>query len=136
MTAQLDLADVGLLEGIRPDGTPLPRDKSWCGRCGANDRTATIHLNHDLGYSGCPIDSDPTWSRYPRRQDGHGWRGGGIEGYPTSGILLEDDLCDRWDRKYFPDCECGHPKGIHASGHATAFCIARCGCSEYGAVGS
>jgi hypothetical protein len=117
-----------------PDGRPLDEGESWCGRCGQTVTRWDLVCNHDCGYCGCPVEVDPTWSRYPRREDGRGWRGHGAVGYPGSGGLLTvEDLCDRWDRLHFADCACGHPWGLHED---HAWCLAWCGCDEYREVAS
>ena len=113
----------------------IPEYHWLCGRCGEIDR---FTAQHDSGYVGCPIDSDPTWRRYPRRADGLGFRGHGVTGYGY-GILAVEDLCDRWDARWWPDCECGHPWGVHITQHGflepspihALSCNAYCGCSEY-----
>lgn len=147
MTDQLDLFDTlsgaddrrdreraaqdayrALRSGPRPDGQSMAEDEAWCGRCGHNAYYGTLDMNHDLGYCGCPTELDPTWSKYERRPDGLGWRGHGVVGHEGGGLLSEDELCDRWDRQYVPDCACGHPWGLHDDGLR---CIAYCGCDTY-----
>lgn len=110
----------------RPDGLAVPAGQDWCGRCGQNTFGYGLTINHDLGYLGCPVDVDPTWSRYECR----GFRS--AVGYPSHTLTIAD-LCDRWDRQFFPDCTCGHPWGVHAgSAHPTGFgCHTYCGCSAY-----
>ena len=44
--------------------------------------------DHDLGYLGCPVEVDPTWSKYQCV----GFRG--AVGYPSATLTVED-LCDR-----------------------------------------
>ena len=119
---------------VRPDGAPLPVGQGWCGRCGQNTFAYGLTINHDLGYCGCPVEVDPTWSRYPRRADGRGFRGHGAVGHANHGLLTVDELCDRWDRQYFPDCTCGHPWGVHCRADHPTFdfaCGTSCGCSIY-----
>jgi hypothetical protein len=114
---------------VRPDtGLPLLEDFTWCGRCGETVREFELVNNHDLGYCGCPTEVDPTWKLLTdRRPDGRGWRGGAFIG--RTGQLTEDELCDRWDRQYIPDCErCGHPWGVHSYGQT---CTVYCGCRIY-----
>lgn len=111
----------------RPDGQPVPTGEDWCGRCGQNTFDYGLVINHDLGYLGCPVEVDPTWSKYQCV----GFRG--AVGYP-SGTLTVDDLCDRWDRQFFPNCVCGHPWGVHThAAHPTwSFaCNTSCGCPIY-----
>lgn len=120
------------LRATCPDGRVLAEDETWCGRCGETVYPYDLTINHDLGYCGCPVESDPTWKRYPRREDGRGFRGHGAVGYPgEGGTLTVEDLCDRWDRQFFPDCTCGHPWGLHEDHDR---CLAWCGCFEYEAV--
>ena len=111
----------------RPDGQPVPTGEDWCGRCGQNTFDYGLVINHDLGYLGCPVEVDPTWSKYQCV----GFRG--AVGYPSSTLTVED-LCDRWDRQFFPDCVCGHPWGVHThAAHPTwSFsCATSCGCPIY-----
>lgn len=113
----------------------FPEFHRLCGRCGEIVHT---FAGHDGGYTGCPIGSDPTWKRYPRRADGHGSRGHGITGY-GEGILRDEDLCDRWDARWWPDCECGHAWGVHVrqigmsdpTPEQPFRCGTYCGCSDY-----
>ncbi|ORA24927.1 hypothetical protein [Mycobacterium aquaticum] len=113
---------------VRPDGHPLGPRESWCGRCGKTVPAYEMTINHDLGYLGCPTEFDPTWSKC---EAAPGFRG--VEGYPDPhGQLTESDLNDRWDRRYFADCTCGHAWGLHRQGE---FCIAWCGCDAYEACG-
>ncbi|MDN5758693.1 MAG: hypothetical protein L0H59_09190 [Tomitella sp.] len=104
-----------------PDGRVLEVGETWCGRCGATIGHYDLVINHDLGFLGCPAESDPTWSRYKtvgfRCAVGYG-----------QGILTVADLCDRWDRQHFADCACGHPWGVHGDG---ATCQAYCACQAY-----
>lgn len=114
----------------------IPQHHWLCGRCGEIARFTT---DHDAGYTGCPIDSDPTWRRYPRRTDGRGHRGHGVTGYEGRGILTVADLCDRWDARWWPDCQCGHPWGVHVQQYGFAepegsmplSCSTYCGCADY-----
>jgi hypothetical protein len=99
-----------------PDGRELPDDMTWCGRCGEIIFNYSLVINHDLGYCGCPVEFDPVLKLNP----GPGFR----HGVPFS----IDELNNRWDRQFFPDCECGDACGIH---DVNGFCIAYCGCHEY-----
>lgn len=113
-------------------GQSMPDGMEWCGRCGHVGHVGEMLSNHDLGYCGCPIEYDPTWSKLTdRRPDGRGWRGGAFVG--RSGQLTEAELFGRWDRQFIPDCTCGCPWGVHDYGQT---CIAYCGCRIYQAVAS
>jgi len=116
---------------VRPDaGQKLGRHQIWCGRCGQTHNP--VGGSHDGGYTGCPIEHDPTWSKYPRRADGHGYHGGGITGHDGGSLLTTDELCDRWENQYFPGCECGHPRGLHVNVYGVSAyhtsCLTYCGC--------
>ena len=114
----------------------MPRAHRVCGRCGEIYHFAMS--SHDGGYTGCPVDTDPTWKRYPRRTDGLGSGHHRITGY-DGGILTVADLCDRWDARWWPDCKCGHPWGVHVSVYGMAepmpenrlWCSSYCGCDDY-----
>uniref|UniRef100_A0AAU8GM29 Uncharacterized protein n=1 Tax=Mycobacterium phage JustASigh TaxID=3158894 RepID=A0AAU8GM29_9CAUD len=117
------LAAYQALRAVCPDGRHLEPGQTWCGRCGQTVRAFEMVNNHDLGYLGCPAQFDPTWSRY---QPAPGFRE--VANYPGRGHLTEEDYSDRWDRQFVPDCECGHPWGVHRHGE---FCTAWCGCTAY-----
>ena len=106
------------------------RENEWvCGRCGE-----LAWFGHGGGYTGCPIGVDPVWKYYPRRE-GHG------TGYRQvrDEFLWPHELCVRWDAAWWPDCECGHPFGVHVHwyGMAEPFaaaplsCSTYCGCPDY-----
>ncbi|WP_396902765.1 hypothetical protein [Mycolicibacterium sp.] len=111
---------------VRPDtGKVLEPGWTWCGRCGQTVREFELVNNHDLAYGGCPVEFDPTWSKY---DPAPGFRG--VANYPGGSHLTAEDLADRFDRQYFPDCaECGCPWGLHKL--SQGICIAYCGCPEY-----
>jgi hypothetical protein len=100
----------------RPDGQPLPKGMSWCGRCGETVFAYSMVINHDLGYCGCPVEFDPVL----KLKNGPGFR----HGTPFN----RDELNDRWDRQFFADCVCGDACGIH---QPDGWCYAYCGCDEY-----
>lgn len=118
-----------------PLGRTTPEFHVWCGRCGALHNP--FDGGHDRGYQGCLIGIDPTWKNYEPR--GHGWAGHGVIGHPGGSLLTVEELCDRWDRQYFPDCTCGHPWGLHHTRYGTQMqppgnplsCLAHCGCRDY-----
>ena len=101
---------------VRPDGLPLPDGMDWCGRCGETVFAYSMVINHDLGYCGCPVEFDPVLKLAP----GPGFRWG----TPFD----RDQINNRWDRQFFPDCECGDSCGIHKS---DGLCIACYRCDEY-----
>lgn len=96
-----------------------------CLRCGAPAYYGTIDTNHDLGYCGCPNETDPTWSQYEKKS---GWRGVETPEGERRGQLNEDEMQDRWDDDKLPHCECGHSFGLHP--HGTG-CYLYCGCQGY-----
>lgn len=99
-----------------PDGRELPEGHTWCGRCGEIIFNYSLVINHDLGYCGCPVEFDPVLKLTP----GPGFR----RGTP----FTREQMNTRWDRQFFPDCECGDSCGIH---QPDGMCYAYCGCHEY-----
>jgi hypothetical protein len=110
---------------VAPDGREIPDVHQLCGRCGTIDWTGHVSTSHDLGYCGCPNDRDPTWSR---SEKGPGYQSITHNGRVRSQLTTEE-LCERWDRRYLPDCaECGHPWGLHQHNR---FCTTYCGCDVF-----
>lgn len=90
-----------------------------CLRCGHAAYYGTLDLNHDLGHCGCPVDQDPTWSRYEKAP---GFRSVYLPDGSTRSMLTEEEMLDRWDADKLPRCQCGCPFGLHRGGCWCGIC--------------
>jgi hypothetical protein len=109
------------------EGDYGPIEQDVCLRCGQVDAKYSIFINHDAGWTGCPVEHDPTWSQLPPREDGIGSRGYSRKGRKT-GHMTDEEMVDRWEVGKLPPCECGHPFGLHSYGTT---CYLYCGCRVY-----
>lgn len=100
-------------------------DQEICLRCGESSYSGTITINHDLGWCGCPNESDPTWKHFEKSS---GWRGVVDADGNRRGQLTPEEMADRWDCDKLPHCECGHSFGLHKYGRS---CYLYCGCDGY-----
>lgn len=117
-------------KSTRPDtGEQLPDGYVWCGRCGETVHAGALFNTHDIGYCGCPVETDPV---FRTRKPLPGFRR--VEGVTSP--MGDEHLTTRWDRAYFADCTCGHPWGLHGllggGGNNTlaADCLL-CACQAY-----
>lgn len=92
-----------------------------CGRCGAWTYYGTRAINHDLGYCGCPIETDPVWREHP---PGRGFRTiVDVDGRWRSQLFGEGEMENRYDAALLPLCEtCFHPHGLHPWGRPCSLC--------------
>ena len=117
-----------LCESLKIDcctGEPIPLSENGseqyrCGRCGALAFAGTFAFNHDNGWGGCPIATEPT------RGTGQTIREVGLSAH-------------RHDNQHHPHCArpgCGHARGIHQgvphpSVPEDSRCYEYCGCRGY-----